>query len=138
MRPTPRVCRAAAHSIVPRNCQALWITDDALVDALHRYTKASDAAKRSGSKRFGSNVPGPLEARRRLAGRRMGGLSAVGPPSAVLDFGALFGGPFAGANRTPVEKSWRWEPPRPAGQSMIPGTLNSCASRVQLLTVDAK
>ncbi|KAK8218018.1 hypothetical protein IWZ01DRAFT_134602 [Phyllosticta capitalensis] len=120
MRPTPRVCRAAAHSIVPRNCQALWITDDALVDALHRYTKASDAAKRSGSKRFGSNVPGPLEARRRLAGRRMGGLSAVGPPSAVLDFGALFGGPFAGANRTPVEKSWRWEPPRPAGQSMIP------------------
>ncbi|KAK7546632.1 hypothetical protein IWX49DRAFT_551581 [Phyllosticta citricarpa] len=120
MRPTPRACRAAAHSIVPRNPQALWITDEVLADALHRYTQLSDVAKRSGSKRFGSNVPGPLEARKRLAGRRMGGLSsAVGPPNALPDFGALFGGPSAG--RTPIEKSWRWEPPRPvAHQSLTP------------------
>ncbi|KAK8175137.1 hypothetical protein IWX90DRAFT_483245 [Phyllosticta citrichinensis] len=119
MRPTPRACRAAVHSIVPRNSQALWITDDALADALQRYTNVSDAARRSGSKRFGSNVPGPLEARRRRTGRRMGGLSsAVGPPDALPDFGALFGGPSAA--RTPIEKSWKWEPPRPAGQSLTP------------------
>ncbi|KAK1824951.1 hypothetical protein LTR12_000492 [Friedmanniomyces endolithicus] len=91
----------------PSVSTAIWITDDLLAEAFHRFARVSHT---HANRRHGSNNPGPLEARRRHAMRRMGLASAVpvgGPP--VVDLGALFG---LGA-RSPAqpEKSWKWEAP---------------------------
>jgi hypothetical protein len=63
----------------------LWITDEVLSDAFNRFLRHSH-----GAKRYGSNVPGPLEAQRRLAKRRMMALAGVGAPAPV-DPAVLFG-----------------------------------------------
>ncbi|KAK0256932.1 hypothetical protein B0A54_07428 [Friedmanniomyces endolithicus] len=91
----------------PSVSTAIWITDDLLAEAFHRFARVLHTHT---NRRHGSNNPGPLEARRRHARRRMGLASAVpvgGPP--VVDLGALFG---LGA-RSPAqpEKSWKWEAP---------------------------
>jgi hypothetical protein len=59
----------------------IWITDDVLDEALRRFTRVHQ--------RYGSSVPGPLEARRREAKRRNGGLARHGP-SAPFDHAAIF------------------------------------------------
>ncbi|KAF2766982.1 hypothetical protein EJ03DRAFT_329638 [Teratosphaeria nubilosa] len=98
---------------LPGRNDGLWITDDLLRDAFNRFLRLSHANRHpqhfnQSGRRNGSNVPGPLEARRRLARRRMGLMTnagAAGPP----DLGALFG-----LNaRPPVdwETSWKWQPP---------------------------
>ncbi|KAK3720669.1 hypothetical protein LTR37_003719 [Vermiconidia calcicola] len=96
---TQAVCKALQH---------IWITDDLLAEAFHRFLRVSQT-----SRRYGSSVPGPLEARRRLAKRKMG-MAAVASGNAPLgsDIGALFG---AGAVRPPpdYERGWRWEAPAP-------------------------
>jgi hypothetical protein len=102
-----RVCREAARAIHHPPTSSIWITDDILANAFNRFLLASQA-----SKRYGSNVPGPLEAQRRLAKRRMMGLAAVGGGPAV-DLGALFGNGPVRAHEL------RWEPPTPTGQPYI-------------------
>lgn len=82
----------------------IWISDELLSEAFNRYVRVSHA-----SRRYGSNVPGPLEARKRAAKRRMGcavAASNMGPPGG--DFGALFGG---GNGGNKVENGWSWTAP---------------------------
>ncbi|KAH9834273.1 hypothetical protein Tdes44962_MAKER08690 [Teratosphaeria destructans] len=113
-----RVPRACALSTRGRN-DCFWITDDLLGDAFDRFLRLSHTNQHPhrphrshrpapGGRRYGSNVPGPMEARRRVARRRMGLMTsagAAGPP----DLGALFGLHA----RPPVdwETSWKWQPP---------------------------
>ncbi|KJY02241.1 hypothetical protein TI39_contig71g00027 [Zymoseptoria brevis] len=100
---TARVCRP----LVQNPAQCLWITDEVLADAFNRFTRAL-----VGAKRHGSNVPGPLEARRRSAKRRMGLASHAASPSPVPDLGSLFGlSGFGTSRRQEFEKSWKYEPP---------------------------
>ncbi|KAK3703526.1 hypothetical protein LTR37_014373 [Vermiconidia calcicola] len=93
---------------VGKALQHIWITDDVLAEAFHRFMRVSQT-----SRRYGSSVPGPLEARRRLAKRKMG-MAAVASGSAPPDgdIGELFG---VGAVRPPpdFERGWRWEAPTP-------------------------
>ncbi|KAF2144739.1 uncharacterized protein K452DRAFT_316671 [Aplosporella prunicola CBS 121167] len=98
--------------MLPRPGQSVWITDELLADSFHRFVNASNA-NRSTCKRYGSNVPGPLEAKRRLAKRRMMGLAASGGVAGP-SFGALFG------LNGPARQPWTWEPPKPAKQSLEP------------------
>lgn len=100
-------CHARAAAQSTPSLSHLWITDELLADAFNRFTRVSHTARR-----YGSNVPGPLEARRRLAKRRMG-MAAVsaagvaGAPPPGIDLAALFGL----RNSRPLEKSLKWEPP---------------------------
>ncbi|KAI7532480.1 hypothetical protein KC331_g13566 [Hortaea werneckii] len=108
--------RAAAPPITTPN--ALWITDDLLAEAFNRFFRLTphhhnhpNHARPKTSRRFGSTVPGPLEAHRRRARRRMGLAAAAasnGPPAP--DFGALFG--WGSGVKKDVEKHLKYEPPR--------------------------
>ena len=99
----------------PSPSSALWITDDVLADAFNRVLRVSLSHNTTGAwRRHGSHVPGPLEAHRRLAKRRMGGAAAMMERGAAVpwagDFGALFG---FGARKSPARADgWQWEAPR--------------------------
>ena len=60
----------------------LWISDDLLAVTFRRFA--------NGQRRHGSCVPGPLEARRRLAKRRNTALASIGG-GPVEDIACLFG-----------------------------------------------
>ena len=60
---------------VPSSSPAVWITDAVLAESLRRFTCTH--------RRHGSNVPGPLEARRRAAKRRNTNLAYNGGAQAV-------------------------------------------------------
>lgn len=102
-------CHRAAVRVLqtsPTHAQHIWISDDLLAQAFSRFTLAVNS---TGSKRHGSNVPGPLEARKRAARRRMVGL-AQHQASPMPDFGSLFGtGSALGAG---VDVGGLWKPPR--------------------------
>lgn len=57
-----------------------WVSDDLIAAAFHRFVH--------GHRRHGSSVPGPLEARRRLAKRRNTALAGI---SGAEDIACLFG-----------------------------------------------
>ncbi|KAK6005494.1 hypothetical protein QM012_007136 [Aureobasidium pullulans] len=84
----------------------IWISDDALATAYRRFANTCLVNhSHTNTRRHGSNVPGPLEARRRLARRRMAGLSIAGSsPGIMPDFGALLGS--GGLDMTSL-----WAPP---------------------------
>ncbi|KAK5172935.1 uncharacterized protein LTR77_003057 [Saxophila tyrrhenica] len=94
---------------VAQALQHVWVTDEILAQAFHRIARVSHAHRR-----HGSNVPGPLEARRRSSKRRMGMESighGAGPPPGA-DFGSLFG--LGRATPPPdFERGWKWEAPIP-------------------------
>ena len=94
-------CHRAAHRIVPPSVQHVWITDEVLAIAFHHFLRVTFTSQR----RYGSNVPGPLEARRRASKRRIMGLAAAGGGGGAPSVGALFGL----GSREP--RSWRYEPP---------------------------
>jgi hypothetical protein len=105
----PKLCQRFAAQLstpspaLPGN-NHIWISDELLAEAFNRYVRVSHTTKR-----HGSNVPGPLEARRRATKRRMGMAvagAAMGPPGG--DFGALFG---AGAGQLSIQNSWSWTAP---------------------------
>jgi len=97
----PAVARCrAVHRSQSSNHSALWITDDVLANAYHIFFRVSQTRKR-----FGSSVPGPLEAQRRLAKRKLAGLAAA-KGAVPFDFGALFG------NGPPARHELRWQAPR--------------------------
>ncbi|KAM0717546.1 hypothetical protein Q7P37_007398 [Cladosporium fusiforme] len=108
MKCRPKLCQRLAAQLkntppAPPANGNIWITDEVLADAFNRYVRVSHA-----SRRFGSHVPGPLEARRRASKRRMGCAvvgASMAPPGG--DFGALFG--VGGADVS--EKGWSWKPP---------------------------
>lgn len=94
--------------------QHIWISDDTLAAAYRRFANTCLVNhSHTNTRRHGSNVPGPLEARRRLARRRMAGLSMPTPsPGLFPDFGALFGS--GGVDMTSL-----WAPPS-TSQSRAP------------------
>jgi hypothetical protein len=79
----PPSCRSLTRNLaVSQSASCIWISDSQLSAAFDRFA-------RSVQKRHGSNVPGPLEAQRRLAKRKMAGLTVHAP--LPLDIGSLFG-----------------------------------------------
>ena len=60
---------------LPRALQPVWITDAVLADAFRRFSH--------NAKRHSSNVPGPLEARRRSSKRRNTSLAHAGGAAAI-------------------------------------------------------
>ena len=81
----------------------IWINDDLLAQAFSRFSSRVIWT----AKRHGSSVPGPLEARRRLARRRMVGLANHGG-APMPDFGSLFG---TGSGTGSVDVGSLWKPP---------------------------
>jgi hypothetical protein len=61
----------------------VWISEDFLTATFRRFA--------NGQRRHGSQVPGPLEARRRLAKRRNMVLAGVGTSGSVIDMADLLG-----------------------------------------------
>ena len=96
-----RCHRAAARLLQPTTQSPyIWINDHVLAQAFDRFSQTVTST----SKRHGSNVPGPLEARKRLARRRMVGLAHhAGAP--MPDFGSLFG-------TGPLDVASLWQPPK--------------------------
>lgn len=82
----------------PRN--AIWISDDLFNSALRRFVLLAV------SRRHGSYVPGPLEARRRAAKRRIMNLAEAG--GETIDPGFL-------AGNNPGHNSWNWQWQGPTG-----------------------
>lgn len=75
-------CRHALKPPTTPTFDHLWISDELLAAIFRRFV--------NGQRRHGSCVPGPLEARRRLAKRRNTGLAGIGAGSAQ-DIACLFG-----------------------------------------------
>ncbi|KAE8373737.1 hypothetical protein BDV26DRAFT_271407 [Aspergillus bertholletiae] len=79
--------RHAYRHAVPPSSQCLvdhvWISEDFLTSTFRRFTNSQ--------RRYESRVPGPLEARRRLAKRRNTVLASLGGPGPLDDIGCLFG-----------------------------------------------
>ena len=67
---------------LPSTVQPIWITDAVLADSFRRFTHVI--------RRHGSNVPGPLEARRRASKRRNTSLAHAGGGAAPVDPANLF------------------------------------------------
>ncbi|KAF2500381.1 hypothetical protein BU16DRAFT_556850 [Lophium mytilinum] len=114
MSPPAIACRRAVHRIRPPPVDNVWISDELLADAYHRFIHASFSSQR----RHGSNVPGPLEARKRASKRRMG-LVATGGGAVAPNPAMLFGPVSTGAS------SWKYQPPSKspglkAGNSELP------------------
>ena len=101
--------RSGVNGTLSSSTGHIWITDELLHDTFDRFCSLCTPKGR----RHGSNVPGPLEARRRLAKRRMNNLSVgreVGPgtaPDSPFVFG-LFDGLWR--ERT-AQDEWKYEPP---------------------------
>ena len=75
---------AYRHVIKPSSAPPIdhpWVSDDLLAATFRRFAH--------GQRRHGSRVPGPLEARRRLARRRNTALAGMGAP--MEDIACLFG-----------------------------------------------
>lgn len=75
-------CRHALNPPSAPSLDHLWISDDLLATTFRRFA--------NGQRRHGSCVPGPLEARRRLAKRRNTALAGLGG-GPVEDIACLFG-----------------------------------------------
>ncbi|KXS99447.1 hypothetical protein AC578_8168 [Pseudocercospora eumusae] len=105
-------CRRAVQAAQSQQC--LWITDHVLNEAFQRFLRVSNAhhKRKSGGRRYGSNVPGPLEAHRRLSRRRMGmTASGAGIQPGGAEFGALFGFGGYGARVFDPAKDLKWKAP---------------------------
>jgi hypothetical protein len=104
MRRPPIACRRAVQSLQLPTAHHIWISDDLLARALHRFFPSSCPHQR----RHGSHVPGPLEARRRAAKRRMTVSAGFHPPhnlQLLFNLGNLFG------FRRDSQPTWRYEAP---------------------------
>ena len=85
LRPMSFGRHACRHALKPTSTPCLdhlWISDDLLATTFRRFA--------NGQRRHGSCVPGPLEARRRLAKRRNTALAGIGAGSPE-DIACLFG-----------------------------------------------
>ncbi|KAN0122214.1 hypothetical protein V8E51_000540 [Hyaloscypha variabilis] len=94
----PACCRAVTRQLSPSH-DAIWVPDEVLRHAFHRFVKTRTA------KRYGSFVPGPLESRRRLGKRRMAHLTEPVPAS-PHGLGPLWS--FFGKTG---DTQWQWEAP---------------------------
>ncbi|KAF2641500.1 hypothetical protein P280DRAFT_517698 [Massarina eburnea CBS 473.64] len=105
MRRSPIACHRAVQTLNPDPAQHVWVPDDLLARAVHRFFRVNCTHQ----KRHGSHVPGPLEARRRAPKRRMTAQANIYPQAGfvppLFNFGALFGSHQRG------EPKWRYQPP---------------------------
>lgn len=117
-------CQRAVQSLHASSLHHIWISDDQLSIAINSFFRKSCQHQ----KRHGSHVPGPLEARRRAAKRRMTISAGFYPqenwPSSY-SLGTLFG-----FRRNP-QPSWRYQPPSlpdiaaPVDASVTPAPSNT-------------
>lgn len=107
MRSPPIACRRAVHSIKPASSQHIWISDDHLSRALSHFFRAVCPHQ----KRYGSHVPGPLEAQRRAAKRKMTAQASYQDYEPYASPLSIFGAWFAAVRRRRGEPKWRYEPP---------------------------
>jgi len=104
----PRAVQHAAHSAPVTSSAHVWISDDLLKASINAFTlKLGTRACR----RHGSNVPGPLEARRRLSKRRLGHLAATGTYGAPHIDPAVAFGWFGNRGYPSAQPELRWSPP---------------------------
>ncbi|KAH6637611.1 hypothetical protein C7974DRAFT_389858, partial [Boeremia exigua] len=104
MRRPPIACQRAVQSLQAPASQHIWVPDEVLSLAVNRFFHRTCPQQ----KRHGSSVPGPLEARKRAAKRRMTASAGYSPQEsfpASFTLGALFG------YRSKPQHSWRYEPP---------------------------
>ena len=94
-RPTTHCCRGLQHKLASSR-EGIWVTDKLLASAFERYCLVSS--------RKASNVPGPLESRRRLGKRQIGDLNVAHSTPSLP--------PWAIQN-SPDLSQWNWEPPTP-------------------------
>ncbi|KZF24357.1 hypothetical protein L228DRAFT_259587 [Xylona heveae TC161] len=91
----------------------VWIGDELLNNVLHRFVGIGCSCR----KRYSSNVPGPMEARRRLARRRIANI-AVAIGSSPVDCP-----PILGMTELSGRQGWKWEAPSLPSARPVPATL---------------
>jgi hypothetical protein len=104
--------RAYRHSLrqAPSRPEFIWIGDDLLSSTFRRFVNGQQ-------RRYESRVPGPLEARKRLARRRNTALATSGQSLDIpANVANLFGANGSGHVRQWDDSSWspRW--PEPLGE----------------------
>ena len=97
------VCRLPLHTKAPNDF--VWISEDVLDSAISHFSRGRISRRHVGL------APGPLEARKRVAKRRMVNLAQVGG-GGDIDPSLLHG-----LGRGPGQMSWQWQSPTtPAGK----------------------
>src|ERR1700728_3221984 len=79
---TIRASRRVLTSTTLSSIEPIWISESLLAESFHRFTCTQT--------RHGSNVPGPMEARRRANKRRNTNMAQIGP-GPPIDANVLFG-----------------------------------------------
>ena len=125
MPPVVAASRHAVKSSVSAPNASIWFTNDQLWDAFDRLTSLLSVSTRKRRRRadnqcirYSSNVPGPLEARRRLARRHFNNVSSslhsfeLGPPPPPPPHAALLLGIPNGLFTEPyMPPQWKWQAP---------------------------
>ncbi|CAK7270628.1 hypothetical protein SEPCBS119000_004185 [Sporothrix epigloea] len=127
-RPTSRCCRAvygglacpsSSNPVASATTQSnsVWITDLVLASAFTAYCRNVSGLTSPGTaRRFASNVPGPLESRRRLGKRQM-----TDQLNLQLTWNAAGAAPppIWALSNAPDLRQWQWTPPRDAVQGLL-------------------
>ncbi|KAB8343090.1 hypothetical protein FH972_022684 [Carpinus fangiana] len=105
MHRTANAASRGIHGQAQRPHRAVWVTDDLLADTYSRFLLSSKTFRR-----HGTNVPGPLEHRKRAASRRMNHLSlrASDPFDSIPPLPNLRNAVGALLKRTVDEWAWFW------------------------------
>ncbi|KAI1382070.1 hypothetical protein F4677DRAFT_439874 [Hypoxylon crocopeplum] len=97
-------CRRAAHHHLRLQNDNVWIPDSLLTATFEHFCAASRIVVR-----YGSSTPGPVESRRRMGKRRMGGLNLGQEHSAA---------PLWGLSNLSDLTQWQWKPPSSPGAGL--------------------
>ena len=92
-----RVCRLPVYLRAPKDY--VWISEEALNHAFNHFSRGTTFRRHVGA------VPGPLEARKRAAKRRMVNLAQVGGTGETDP--SVFGGPGSAHG----QNGWQWQSP---------------------------
>jgi len=103
-----RAVQHAAHGAPVTSSAHIWISDDLLQTSINAFTSKSGT---QACRRHGSNVPGPLEARRRLAKRKLGHLAVAGAYGAPHIDPAMAFSWFGNRGYPSAQPEWKWSPP---------------------------
>lgn len=111
------IAQKAVNGTLERPVKYVWISDN----LLHESLSSLIATFSPQCKRHGSNVPGPLEARKRSSGRRLNNSASrrdIAPVAAPFDLTSLWTdwGEFEGFGkwRKRTRETFEWQPPSQA------------------------